>query len=102
MNAVIFFCRYPEKGAVKTKIASICGDDFTLGLYKNFIRDILETCDRIDADIIIIFHSENKTEIDIPFLKGYKYFNQQGSDLGERMYNAFNKVFENLGELRDE
>jgi len=89
-NALILFLKYPEKGAVKTRLANELGDEFTLELYKRFIADMLETCETINEDIYIACsYGENNRGGDFLREKGYSLLSQRGPDIGIRMYNAF-------------
>ena len=99
-NALIIFARYPVLGKVKTRLASSFGKEFALGFYKECSKHLF------------IEIEQNQNEIFTPFLfcsekdelnkmkgwagSGFEYYYQEGNDLGERMENAFNKVF-NLG-----
>jgi len=96
-NALIIFARYPVLGKVKTRLASSFGKDFALDFYKQCLRHLF-------ADVV-----QNQNDIFSPFLfssekdelnkmknwagLGFEYHYQEGSDLGEKMSNAFKKVF---------
>ncbi|MDY6862736.1 MAG: TIGR04282 family arsenosugar biosynthesis glycosyltransferase [Thermodesulfobacteriota bacterium] len=93
-KAFILFLKYPEKGMVKTRIAKVLGNDFTLLLYKQFVADILETSNKIDADTFIIYSTNDTAKGEDYFLgKGYSCLPQKGVNLGMRMYNAFHEIF---------
>lgn len=53
-DALILFFKYPERGRVKTRLASSFGEDFVLGLYCSFIKDILSMSESVKADKIIV------------------------------------------------
>jgi len=36
---VIMFVKEPKLGFVKTRLSATCGEDFTLQLYKCFVKD---------------------------------------------------------------
>jgi rSAM/selenodomain-associated transferase 1 len=92
-KALILFSKYPEKGAVKTRLAKDLGDIFTLELYKCFLADILENSKRVDAEIFIITTPpDNKKSGNYCWGEGYICLTQEGSDIGSRMYNAFCEV----------
>ena len=96
-NALIIFARYPVSGKVKTRLACTLGKVIALGFYKECSRHLF-------AEIL-----GNQNEFFTPFLfcsekdeldkmrdwagSGFEYYYQEGSDLGERMKNAFKKVF---------
>jgi rSAM/selenodomain-associated transferase 1 len=92
-KALILFSKYPEKGAVKTRLAKDLGDNFTLELYKCFLADILETSKRVDAEIFIITTPpDSKKSENCCWGEGYTCLLQKGADIGTRMYNAFCEV----------
>jgi len=91
-RALILFLRYPEKGRVKTRLAKVLGDDFVLELYQHFIIDILDSCKKVDADIVLAYAGSNGNLSNWPLCKAYNCVFQKGSDLGERMYNVLLEV----------
>jgi len=96
-NALIILARYPVLGKIKTRLASSLGKEFTLGFYKECLRHLF-------AQVV-----PNQNNFFTPFLfcsekdelnrmidwagSGFEYHYQEGSNLGERMSNAFNKIF---------
>ena len=96
-NALIIFARYPVLGKVKTRLASSLGKEFALGFYKECSRHLFAEIERNQNDFFtpFLFCSE-KDELNkmIDWAgSGFKYYYQEGNDLGERMSNAFNKAF---------
>ncbi len=93
-SAINFFFKYPEMGKVKTRLAADLGDEFVYSLCYNFIKDILKTCENIEADTIITYSGSKqcKKSNDL-WNKEVKSFCQRGKDLGERIYNSFNNIF---------
>lgn len=84
----------PVKGDVKTRIASGLGQEFALDLYKNFVLDILQTLERLPYPFRICFYppdSRHATECWIG--SRYRYYRQEGFDLGEKMEKAFLQAF---------
>jgi len=92
-RALILFLKYPEKGKVKTRLAKTLGDDFVLELYQHFIIDILETCKKIDSNIILAISFENGCIQNTLFYEEYTCISQRGYNLGDKMYNAFFDIF---------
>ena len=90
-NAFILFLKYPERGIVKTRLAKALGDDLTYELYQCFLADISAMTHRIKVQTIIV-HS-GPEGILFPDFPGIQCIRQRGSDIGERMYNAFADVF---------
>jgi rSAM/selenodomain-associated transferase 1 len=94
-DALILFFRYPERGRVKTRLAASFGEDFALGLYVSFVKDILAMAASVSTDIVII------TDVygDVPqhllgMGTGYPVMRQKGKDIGTRMLNAFLQIFD--------
>ncbi len=42
MKGVIYFCKAPEIGRVKTRLAKSIGDENTLEIYKTMLNNLLE------------------------------------------------------------
>jgi rSAM/selenodomain-associated transferase 1 len=92
-NALIIFVRNTEKGKVKTRLAKDLGDDKTLEVYKfllQYTRDVAISCNCSHFVFYSSYVHVNDVFDDDLFTK----FVQEGEDLGERMMNAFKKVFD--------
>lgn len=92
-NALIVFTRNPELGKCKTRLAKTIGDEAALSIYKYLLQYTASIAKQVNADRFV-FYSEDIIEDDI---WPYNVFNKQlqkGSDLGERMYNAFQYLFQ--------
>ena len=90
-DAFILFLKYPERGAVKTRLASLLGDDLTYELYQCFLADISSMTRQIKAETIIVYAGpEGVSLTDFP---GVQRIPQRGDNIGGRMYNAFVDVF---------
>lgn len=90
-NALILFLRYPEQGAVKTRLAVTLGEDLTYELYTCFLADLAVMVREVEAEKIIVYSGpENAVFPDFP---GLRLIRQRGNDIGERMYSAFSDVF---------
>jgi len=86
--------RYPERGMVKTRLSSVLDEDHITILYRCFISDILDTIEGGDYRVHLVFSPEHrKSDMRGEFGDGYTYVAQTGSDLGERMKNAFDHCF---------
>jgi len=94
-SCILIFVKLPEKGSVKTRLAKDLDHGFVQTLYRNFVFDMLETLAKADLPIIIYFHPPESGAAVSGWLGGnYLYVPQNGSDLGERMKNAFKDAFE--------
>lgn len=92
-NALIIFVRNAEKGKVKSRLAKDLGDDKTLEVYKYLLqqtRDISLGCNCSH----FVFYSSYVHVQDVFDDDVFTKFVQEGEDLGERMRNAFRKVFD--------
>lgn len=80
---------------VKTRLASSMGEDFALGLYSSFIKDILTMSGSVRADKIIVIdgHYDAPTHL-LDLGTGYRMIRQKGEDIGIRMLNAFLQIFD--------
>jgi uncharacterized protein len=103
-NFLIVFLRYPEKGKVKTRLAETLGDEFALSFYRICAGIVFKICGSLKSKNIncVLFSSEkeNVNKIKNWSKENFEIYVQKGRDLGERMRNAFNRVFElNAGKV---
>ncbi len=91
-NRVILFAKFPEIGAVKTRIGVIMGDVFACRLYVNLLKDSLDRLREVKIPSLVSIAPAWRTD-DFKRWAGddpcFGYAGQQGEDLGERMANAF-------------
>jgi len=94
-RCLLFFIKSPEKGKVKSRLASVIGDKPAANLYRDFITQMLSTLKRGDFPFYICFYPKNALKGLREWLGGqYQYIPQKGKDLGERMRNGFIGAFE--------
>lgn len=91
---LIVFTRNQIAGRVKSRIASVYGNEKALLLNGTLMHKTLETASRVDADKSVSFSDF----IDDTIFSGLTNdcSVQKGNDLGERMYNSFLPAF-NIG-----
>lgn len=92
-NALIIFIRNAEKGKVKKRLAKSIGDDKSLEVYKyllQHVRDVTLCC----KCNLFVFYSDYIHVSDVFDDNVFSKHLQEGNDLGERMMNAFKKVFD--------
>jgi uncharacterized protein len=92
-NALIIFVRNPDKGKVKSRLAKDIGDDQSLAVYKYLLQYTSDIAIGCNCSRFVFYSSYvhmNDVFDDDVFTK----FVQEGEDLGERMMNAFKKVFD--------
>ena len=94
-NALVIFTKNLIEGQVKTRLIPQWGTEGALLLYKDLLRKTLETVVLTEIDDIYLFSTP---DIDDPFIKFCStHFEidlklQKGSDLGEKMANAFSEM----------
>jgi rSAM/selenodomain-associated transferase 1 len=92
-RCIVMFVKYPEKGAVKSRLAPVLDEGLIVSLYESFVRDLLATLERSGYPFRIAFTpADRKEEISRRF-GPWDGFPQTGTDLGERMKNAFRDCF---------
>jgi len=93
-SVILLFIKAPVRGRVKSRLAEAIGEERALGLYKNFILDILDTVKKTGYPFRICYYPSNAGAEVSSWLAGqYRLMPQQGDDLGERMENAFIRCF---------
>jgi len=102
-RTLIFFLKYPERGACKTRLARAFGDDVALRLYDAFVRDMLATCAATDARLLVCLSPAERLDAGRAWLEPWMtpqqrasatLLGQEGEDLGLRMQNALSAAFE--------
>ena len=87
-NLLLVFCKNPQKGKVKTRLAKSIGDDRALFIYEKLLEKTAVVLNQLNCDIAL-YYSENIPEQDcFKHLKATKK-RQVGDDLGKRMAKAF-------------
>ena len=89
-RCLLFFIKNPEKGKVKTRLASAIGDKKAVKLYKRFLLEMLFTLNR-GTFLFYLCYSPESPLSDLRDWLGdqYLYMPQSGENLGERMKNGF-------------
>ncbi len=91
-NGILFFVKYPEPGQVKTRLAARIGTTHAVELYQCFLDDLSATLANTEHDVIVCYSPDTTTakawaQRRFPFAASFCA--QRGSNLGERMVNAF-------------
>jgi len=92
-KALIIFTRNPELGKVKTRLAKSVGDESALEIYKFLLKHTVAITKNLNVDKYV-FYSENIHREDIWDPEIFRKKLQTGTDLGEKMQNAFSELFE--------
>lgn len=92
-NLLVVFVKNPIQGKAKTRLAASIGDPAALKVYRKLIAITeRETLAVGDCDLHVYFSNEKDDKL----WTGKQQYFQKGTDLGERMYRAFEHGF-NLG-----
>jgi rSAM/selenodomain-associated transferase 1 len=93
-TCILLFVKYPDKGKVKSRLSNALGEDTVLRLYEAFVFDLLETVNKGKYRFKVCFHPPSAQKKIASWLgKSYLCMPQNGSDLGEKMKNAFTSAF---------
>ena len=97
-KAIIVFARLPINGKVKTRLAKDLGSDFATSFYKvcaEYTFSEILKLEKIDiAPFLFCSEKAEFEEVRNWSENKFRYFSQQGNDLGERMFNAFKIIFD--------
>lgn len=92
--AIIVFLKPPIIGKVKTRLAVRIGDHQALQIYQQLLRHTFHILNHREAEVFL-FLTEKDKKGSLPFrLPNSHVLYQSGEDLGMRMQNAFEKVFQ--------
>jgi len=91
-EALVIMARYPEEGAVKTRLARDLGPLLTLRLYRAFIDDLAGKFGSLPRPLIWFYIPESSPFPQL-FSRRYPCRPQAGSSLQERMLRIFEDLF---------
>ncbi|MEW6145958.1 MAG: TIGR04282 family arsenosugar biosynthesis glycosyltransferase [Thermodesulfobacteriota bacterium] len=95
-NILIVFVKYPEPGLVKTRIARDLGAQRAAEMYARMAKSVIENVSASDSYGTVIYFDPPHREKDVRGWLGTEnasYEPQSGGELGERMSDAFERVF---------
>ena len=95
-KALLTFVKAPVPGTVKTRLQAGIGPEKTVEIYKSFIREILSITagfKNIDRFLGCAPSSNHDFFTEMAQLYNIETFDQRGSNLGEKIINAFNDYF---------
>jgi len=89
---LIVFLRFPEKGKVKTRIASSLGEDAALAIYKELTDITLGLVSDLNAQVYLFYEGgmPEKSQRNPSF----QYLDQAHGNLGDKMLDAFDVVLQ--------
>ncbi|MCE7056718.1 TIGR04282 family arsenosugar biosynthesis glycosyltransferase [Algoriphagus sp. AGSA1] len=98
-DAVLIFQKNTQLGKVKTRLAAAIGDQAALHAYELLVKYTHRVASRLKAQKILWFSDYMEEDLS-SYPKNYRFELQSGSGLGEKMSNAFQKLFtENFDRL---
>jgi len=92
-SVLIIFVKNPVLGNVKTRLAGVLGEAIALNIYQILLKHTCLITSGVFADKYV-FYSEYINHDDLWKGEVYKKELQDGNDLGERMKNAFEMLFQ--------
>ena len=92
-EALIIFVKNPVIGKVKTRLAAKVGDEKALQIYLQLLEHTRSIVTSVVADKFI-FYSDTHDNNDLWPNTIFNKKKQYGNNLGEKMLNAFNEIFE--------
>jgi uncharacterized protein len=90
---IIIMAKVPEPGKVKTRLEPFLTPEMCAELASCFLRDTIEKAQTLQTKIIVAFSPAERRD----FFNGFEGLNlvaQTGTDLGQRMFNAFRFAFQ--------
>ena len=92
-KALIIFVRNPELGKVKTRLGLAIGNENALAIYNQLLNHTMETTKDLHCELFVFYDTQINNN-DIWDHTVYNKKIQAGNNLGERMENAFQEVFD--------
>ena len=92
-SSILLFIKPPQRGKVKSRLASAIGEESALDIYRAFVLDIVGTLKKGNHTLTIAFYPEDAEAVVNWLGKDLVYIPQKGIDLGARMRHAFHNVF---------
>ena len=97
-RAIIVFARLPVEGKVKTRLAKEIGDKNSAILYQVCAEHLFKEVKKVkkyDTDLFLFYSDENETgKIKKWVGEDFYFYPQSGENLGTKMLNAFQQIFE--------
>jgi hypothetical protein len=89
---LMIFVKNPVAGKVKTRLAKTIGPEKAMEVYQHLIDHTRAVTESLPVDKAV-FYSDEIDTTDAWTSSLFQKFDQEGSDLGKRMYNAFKLGF---------
>ena len=93
-QCILMFVKNPERGMVKSRLASSIGDEIALDLYRCFVGDLMAMMIRTGYPYVVFFYPPDSRKKIVQWLGDtHILLPQRGDDLGERIKHAFLTIF---------
>jgi len=94
--ALIVFAKQPIAGKVKTRLTTVLSPEEAAELYRCMLIDTLSKVKQLETvDIYLFFEGDgDAASYFATIADGMEVLPQRGNDLGERMMDAFQRIFE--------
>lgn len=94
-TCLLVFVKYPEPGQVKSRLAEAIGEERACSIYRRMVELLVARLRAAEQPFRICFSPEKPESAFQQWLgAGLEFRPQRGTQLGERMYNAFSEAFE--------
>jgi rSAM/selenodomain-associated transferase 1 len=90
---IFLFCRYPELGEVKSRLAAHCGQEKALLLYKKMLSTVLENIDNSGRPMVV-HYTGCSTSAAVEWFASRQIKPQSDGDLGEKLLSAVKEGFD--------
>lgn len=99
-TALVIVARYPQIGTTKTRLAHALGNEETVQLYRAFLSDLAcRFAGQAEYDLYWAYTPAGvdfaafMAELAPSLVRHMRYFPQEGDGLGERLHNAFRRMY---------
>ena len=89
---ICLFARYPEKGKVKSRLATKCGVETALILYKKMLATVLESLSEFKENLVVCYTGCDRNTAK-GWLSDFHLQEQVDGDLGVKLQSAMHKQF---------
>lgn len=93
-SCIIIFAKAPIMGHVKTRLGANLDAAIVVNLYRNFVNDIIVKITAAGHDLKIFYDPPGSEPVMRDWLgNGLIFLSQNGTDIGQKMKNAFETTF---------
>ncbi len=89
---VFIYCRYPELGKVKTRLAADCGDAGALAVYEKLLNKVFKNLKESSYSFEVHYTGGEKLEVEY-WLQEMSFKSQIEGDLGEKLKHSVSEWF---------